>query len=216
MSRMTAEARRAQLLHTAASVFSSRGYARATTKEIARAAGVTEPIIYRHFASKRDLFIALIRHAGEETLSMWRRHLRGASDPAERLSRLLGDNPMVTPEGRDAYRVLLQAITVSDDEQIHAAIQEHFHALHAFLTGELEKAQKSHRVTTRFDASLIAWLLIDIGLGYGVLSALGVEGHGQSESGGHVRDVIARLLIGPGRKTRAGHPPGDGAARAKG
>lgn len=199
---MSADARRAQLLQTAASVFSARGYARATTKEIAKAAGVTEPIIYRHFSSKRELFVALIDHAGQETLSMWRRHLRGASDPAERLTRLLGDNPMVAREGRDAYRVLLQAITVSDDKEIHAAIQRHFATLHEFLSAELEKAQQSHRVTRRFDAELIAWLLIDIGLGYGVLSALGVEGHGVTGEGEHVRDVVARLLIGPGRKGR--------------
>lgn len=199
MSRLSASARRAQLLQTAAELFSRRGYARATTAELAKAAGVTEPIIYRHFASKRDLFIALIEQAGEETLSMWKRHLRGASDPAERLIRLLGDNPMVSDEGRDAYRVVLQAITVSDDPAIHKAIQKHFAALHEFLLFEIERAQESHRVTTRIDASLIAWLLIDIGLGYGVLSALGVEGHGVSSEGQHVRDVIARILVGPGK-----------------
>ncbi len=205
MSRLSASARRAQLLQTAAELFSRRGYARATTAELAKSAGVTEPIIYRHFASKRDLFIALIEQAGEETLAMWKRHLRGASDPAERLTRLLGDNPMVADEGRDAYRVVLQAITVSDDKVIHEAIQRHFAALHEFLTQEIERAQQSHRVTSRIDASLIAWLLIDVGLGYGVLSALGVEGHGVSDQGQHVRDVVARILVGPGKNsTRKG------------
>ena len=199
MSRLSASARRAQLLQTAAELFSRRGYARATTAELAKAAGVTEPIIYRHFASKRDLFIALIEEAGEETLAMWKRHLRGASDPAERLTRLLGDNPMVSDEGRDAYRVVLQAITVSDDPTIHKAIQKHFAAVHEFLTTEIERAQDSHSVTSRIDASLIGWLLIDIGLGYGVLSALGVQGHGISGQGQHVRDVVARILVGPAK-----------------
>lgn len=205
MSRLSASARRAQLLQTAAELFSRRGYARATTAELAKAAGVTEPIIYRHFASKRDLFIALIEEAGEETLAMWKRHLRGASDPAERLTRLLGDNPMVSDEGRDAYRVVLQAITVSDDPTIHEAIQKHFAAVHEFLTAEIERAQDSHRVTSRIDGSLIAWLLIDVGLGYGVLSALGVQGHGISDKGQHVRDVVARILVGPG-KSGSGKP----------
>jgi len=196
---MSATDRRAQLLQTAAALFSKRGYARTTTAEIARSAGVTEPIIYRHFDSKRDLFVALIERAGEETLSAWKRHLRGASDPSDRLMRVLGDNPMVTEEGRDAYRVVLQAITNADDEAIHKAIQQHFVALHGFLLGELERAQRERRVTSRFDASLIAWLLIDVGLGYGVLSALGVEDHGVTAEGSHVRDTVARMLIGPGK-----------------
>ena len=54
-------------------VFSSTSYAGATTAEIAREAGVCEPILYRHFASKRDLWFACLDVAWEET----RRRLAG-------------------------------------------------------------------------------------------------------------------------------------------
>jgi AcrR family transcriptional regulator len=47
-----------QLLDAATTVFSLRGFARATTKEIAQVAGVAEGTIYRHFADKQDLFYA--------------------------------------------------------------------------------------------------------------------------------------------------------------
>lgn len=53
------EATRQQLLDAATTVFSELGYAGATTKQIARAAGVSEGTIYRHFADKRDLFAAV-------------------------------------------------------------------------------------------------------------------------------------------------------------
>ena len=53
------QATRQQLLDTAAAVFAERGYAGATTKEIAKAAGVSEGTIYRHFADKRELFGAV-------------------------------------------------------------------------------------------------------------------------------------------------------------
>ncbi|MEK6702161.1 MAG: helix-turn-helix domain-containing protein, partial [Planctomycetota bacterium] len=111
MSRLPAAQRREQLLDHAADLFSRHGYARATTAELAKSAGITEPIIYRHFASKRDLFIALIERSADRTLAMWETHLAGATDPAERLRRLIGDNPMVADPTRDAYRVLLQATT---------------------------------------------------------------------------------------------------------
>lgn len=172
------------------------GYARATTAELAKAAGVTEPILYRHFDSKRDLFVALIERAGRRTIANWEHHLAGAADPAERLKRLLGDNPMVTLEGRHDYLVLLQAITEVDDELIHSAITTTFKNLHLFLQKEVDRAQADHKVTSRFSAELIAWLLIHIGLGYGSLSALKIEGQGMDASGTHVQDVLTRLLIG--------------------
>ena len=41
-------------------VFSTGSYSGATTAEIAREAGVSEPILYRHFASKRELYFACL------------------------------------------------------------------------------------------------------------------------------------------------------------
>ncbi len=197
MTRLPAAQRREQLLDTAAELFASFGYARATTAQLAKAAGVTEPIIYRHFDSKRDLFIALIERTGRETIDSWREHLAGAKEPAERLRRLLGDNPMVTSKGRSAYRVILQAISEVDDEAIHEALSRHFTKLQRFLHAEVERAQGDHKVTTRFSAEIISWLLMHIGLGYGVLSAMGIEGQGRDAEGTHVQEVLERLLVGP-------------------
>ncbi|MBL8964657.1 MAG: TetR/AcrR family transcriptional regulator [Phycisphaeraceae bacterium] len=196
MTRLPAAQRKEQLLDRAAELFARHGYARATTAELARAAGVTEPILYRHFDSKRDLFVALIVRAGQRTIETWEHHLAGAADAAERLKRLLGDNPMVTPEGRHDYLVLLQAITEVDDTPIHDAITTTFRNLHGFLRREIERAQADHKVTSRYSGELIAWLLIHIGLGYGSLSALRVEGQGMDASGSHVQDMLTRLLIG--------------------
>jgi len=200
MSRLPAAQRREQLLDHAAELFSAHGYARATTAELARAAGITEPIIYRHFASKRDLFIALVERSAERTVRMWEAHLAGATDPAERLRRLIGDNPMVATHTRDAYRVLLQAITEVNDDQIHHAVSRHMGNLHAFLRKELEMAQAEHKVNPRVSADLIAWLLIYVGLGYGVTTALNIPGHGTDAAGHHVQDLINKLMIArPGR-----------------
>ncbi len=196
MSRLPAPKRREQLLDCAADLFAVNGYARATTAQLAKAAGVTEPIIYRHFDSKRDLFVALIERTGRETIQKWEKDLADADDPAERLRRLIGDNPMVTERGRHAYRVILQAISETEDSAIHGALRNHIKSLHAFLAEELEAAQKDHKVTGRFSAEIIAWMLIHLGLGYGVLNAMGIANQGVDQGGIHIKDVIARLLVG--------------------
>lgn len=196
MTRLPAAARREQLLDCAADLFAEQGYARATTAQLAKSAGVTEPIIYRHFKSKRDLFVALIERTGRRTLEQWERDLKGATEPADRLRRLIGDNPMVSDEGRDAYRVFLQAISEVDDEKIQQAISRHIGSVHEFLTAELRKAQDAHRVTAKYTPEMLAWLMINIGMGYGVLTAMHIPGHGTDPEGVHVQDVLARVLIG--------------------
>jgi TetR/AcrR family transcriptional regulator len=54
--------RRRQLIEIAIDLFSQRGFAGTTTREIAVAAGVTEAIIFRHFATKQDLYAAILEN----------------------------------------------------------------------------------------------------------------------------------------------------------
>lgn len=61
-SRLPAEQRRLNLIETAIDLFSRKGFFGTTTKEIAAAAGVTEAIVFRHFATKKDLYTAILEH----------------------------------------------------------------------------------------------------------------------------------------------------------
>jgi AcrR family transcriptional regulator len=58
--RMKGDERREQILRTAVSLFSQRGFSGTTTKEIARAAGVSEAMVFRHFSTKDELYEAII------------------------------------------------------------------------------------------------------------------------------------------------------------
>ena len=61
-SRMAGEERRLQLLAVAVKLFSERGFRGTTTKEIAQAAGVSEAMVFRHFATKEELYAAILDH----------------------------------------------------------------------------------------------------------------------------------------------------------
>ncbi|HEY0172780.1 MAG TPA: TetR/AcrR family transcriptional regulator [Pyrinomonadaceae bacterium] len=62
--RMCADDRRLQIVRVALRLFSERGFRGTTTKEIAQAAGVSEAIIFRHFATKEELYTAIIDYKG--------------------------------------------------------------------------------------------------------------------------------------------------------
>ena len=66
---MTAPRRRDQLLANARAAFAERGFHDASMDEIAEAAGVTKPVLYQHFRSKRELFREVL--AAGDTL-LWR------------------------------------------------------------------------------------------------------------------------------------------------
>lgn len=61
-TRMAAEDRRHQILHVAVTLFSQRGFGGTTTKEIAQAAGVSEAMVFRHYATKQELYSAILDH----------------------------------------------------------------------------------------------------------------------------------------------------------
>jgi AcrR family transcriptional regulator len=62
--RMTGDKRREQILETAVNLFSQRGFKGTTTKEIARAAGVSEAMVFRHFENKDALYEAILDTKG--------------------------------------------------------------------------------------------------------------------------------------------------------
>lgn len=57
---MAGEERRQQIVRIAMKLFSQRGFRGTTTKEIAHAAGVSEAMVFRHFATKEDLYAAIL------------------------------------------------------------------------------------------------------------------------------------------------------------
>jgi AcrR family transcriptional regulator len=62
--RLPAPARREQILDVSVQVFARRGFHSTSMNDVADAAGVTKPVLYQHFESKQDLYLALLDEAG--------------------------------------------------------------------------------------------------------------------------------------------------------
>ena len=63
---MSAEERKAAIVKAAVGLFAEKGFRGTTTRELAAAVGVTEPVIYQHFATKRDLYTAIIESISKD------------------------------------------------------------------------------------------------------------------------------------------------------
>lgn len=64
--RMTGQERRSAIIEAAIRLFSERGFRGTTTRELAAAVGVSEPVLYQHFATKRDLYLAILEQSSKE------------------------------------------------------------------------------------------------------------------------------------------------------
>lgn len=183
------------MLETAAGVFARKGYHGATTAELADAAGITEPILYRHFKNKLDLFVNLVDEVGREVIAAWQRNLEGVSDPHDRLKVLLQGNPATHQRGRGIYRVIFQAMTdASSDRRILTAIRRHVNSLQDFLERELIALQSSGAIRRDAKPSHLAMLLIDVAIGFGMLTGLRATHHADDGDKVHLQRLLDEVL----------------------
>src|SRR5271170_6815279 len=83
--RLTAEQRRQQLFSVAIELFAQRGYRATTMDDIAEAAGVTKPLVYQHFSSKRALYLELVNSIAQELLGAVKSAVQQARGPRQQV-----------------------------------------------------------------------------------------------------------------------------------
>jgi AcrR family transcriptional regulator len=178
--RLPAAERRQALVEAASRVFAKSSYQGATTAEIAAEAGVSEPILYRHFDSKRDLYLACLEQA-------WQR-LRecGASETGGLRIRAISEAYM---GGGGPVRLIdlwIQALSVAgEEEEIAAALQAQIPAVHEWFASLIREGQDEGHIVADRDPVAEAWIL----LGGGLLATI------DARLGGFVGDGLERVRV---------------------
>lgn len=182
MARMKAPDRRKQLLESAAQCFAQHGYRGTTTAMIASEAGVSEPIIYRHFRNKHDLFIALIEKVGDEVFSNWQRATQGMESPLDKLSILLYQNPATSdPWTAGVYRLLFHASTELAEPAIQEAIRDHYERYVKSLSSVMAEAQRRGEIRNDVPPEWLAWQIIHAAVGFAMIRPLSIPSHASME-----------------------------------
>jgi len=157
-TRLPAAERRHALIDAALRVFSEGSYSGATTAQIAREAGVSEPILYRHFASKRDLYFACLDEA-------WAR-IRGKIDEKlDGLGAAEGWGAIGPSTMREVKTLLpslwMQAITeAGEDPEIRRHVRRHMREVHDFFADVLRRVQREGAIREDRDVDAEAWIFV--------------------------------------------------------
>jgi AcrR family transcriptional regulator len=103
-ARLPAARRRRQLLDVALERFAARGFHATSMEEIAEAAGVTKPVLYQHFRSKRTLYLELLDDTGSQLMDAIGKATAGAAGPRLQVEagmaayvRFMTDRPQAFP-----------------------------------------------------------------------------------------------------------------------
>ena len=160
--KLSGQDRRQAVLEAACRVFFASSYRGATTAEIAREAGISEPILYRHFGSKRDLYIACLDEAWRVFRAFAEEAL--ADDPGHCLGRI-ADAYMATTATPRLVDLWIQALTeASGNAAIATAVRDQIREVHEFFADVIRRAQAEGVVHADRDPVAEAWLFIAGGL----------------------------------------------------
>jgi len=160
-TRLPAAERRLRLVETAIRVFSEGSYRGTTTAEIARAAGVSEPILYRHFASKRDLYLAALDHLWQQARTAWELCLTSSGDLGSGFEEMGRGHYAVRESKLKLAELWVQALSeAGEDPELRRHLRRHMREVHAFIADVIRRGQAEGVLNPERDPEAEAWIFL--------------------------------------------------------
>jgi AcrR family transcriptional regulator len=184
-------ARREQIVEAATRVFAEKGFRRATTREVAREAGVSEGTIYNYFEDKDDLLMAILHRLNETERRVEDFEEGTATDFRGFLEEYLRRRMSLIWENREVFRVVLSEMLVN------AELRELY--LRQVVEPTMRMAEENFRSrmdqgeVRETDAPLAMRSVAGAVLGLLVLGLLGDEEVGSRPD--EIPNVLAALLV---------------------
>ena len=194
-ARLTRAERKRQLLAHAKQLFATLGYHATTTEKIAAAAGVTEPVLYRHFDSKKALFMEVLEEVRSATLRAWQAETAGVGDPLAKLHAIADSYLGSTRRHAVELRVLHRALVETDDEEVGALLRSFYLDSEALLARVIAEGQQSGVFRRSLDPRVGAWELIRTALGYTLTLPLGVPLYDEPDYLPRAIDCLLHCLL---------------------
>jgi len=178
-TRMRGEERRAFILKRAKEVFARSGYADASTGELARASEVTEPMLYKHFGSKKGLFLAVLSEFAAKFLETLQERIshRAEQDVLDALAHFVDDYHFAIKADPETQRILFQAVTESGDPDIARCVSGHNRTVYGLIRQLVERAREEGYLDPTISPDAAAWgyMSMILAIQYGLMLNLSRE-----------------------------------------
>lgn len=158
---MSGEDRRKQILDVAKRLFAEKKYQGVTMAKIAKAIGVTEPLIYRHFKSKKEILLTILKDCHEIVTSEFFSILNEKGNVLELYQKFFEFylNYMKKTPDRAKIRILAAGI---EDEAIRSEILNFDKNLENIIIKDLAKRESRNEIRLKYTAEAIARIFISL------------------------------------------------------
>ena len=174
--RMPKDQRRVQLLDAANDVFTTRGYHASAMDDIAEAAGVSKPVLYQHFSSKLDLYLALLDRSCERLVEVVSDSLASTQDNAERVTAAIGAFYDFVSSARGEFRFVFESDLTGD-----TAVQQRLWQVNDEIADAITDVIATDTALPRSQAKLLAISMV--GHGPGQRPLVGLAGQSGDTAG---------------------------------
>jgi len=192
--RLSAEQRREQIIICSIDVLAKSNYQKTRVADIAELVGVSEAAIYKHFPTKKQLFLAVLKHMSDRLIDSLASVVEAETDTIEALYKTASAfaDPDVNPP--DHVRIRSKAIAEVDDPEIASQLQHDHFRFVLLLRGIVEEGK--HQGVFRSDLGIdtIVLLLDAVGMFVETLKLLSLEGKTPEETGLGLMNSVIELV----------------------
>ncbi|MEZ4339046.1 MAG: TetR/AcrR family transcriptional regulator [Sandaracinaceae bacterium] len=198
MARLSGEERKGSILESAIAVFARGGFNGSTTSALARAAGITEALLYRHFRSKRALFKGAVRHVLETVDTDVEDILARHDHPVRALRSLfayfvsqLRKNPELS------HLIYVVATELREDEDLKELYVRYQDRIHGRLELAIRRWEADGYLRPGTDPRAAAWLILGA---HQTLTLMEQTGRLDEFGPQHVRSFVQAFLTDDARE----------------
>ena len=158
--RMSSEDRQSEIVRVAIELAAEKDVGSVTTQDMADAMKLTQGAIFRHFASKDDIWLAVMRWIRESLMKVLSKAASDATDPLDAIQRMFLAHVAFVSKHPSIPRILFSELQHKQDGKIRHLIQELVSGYESRITGLLEAAKEQSLVDDELDCKSAAVLYI--------------------------------------------------------
>ena len=192
--RQSAEERKAQIVAEVLRLADEIGPDRLSTTDVARAIGLSQPAIFRHFPTKGALWLAVAEDIADRLQSYWAAAEAGATGPQARLKALIGAQLTAIAETPALPSILFSRELQVDNSALRDVFRKLLSAFQGRLVAEIRELQTAGHLRRDVGPDDVAILLTSLVQGVAIRWTLGARGFALVPEGFRLFDVQTELL----------------------
>jgi AcrR family transcriptional regulator len=200
---MTSEERRAAIVEAAVQLFSERGFRGTTTRDLAKAVGVTEPVLYEHFKSKRELHRTMIeskcQESRERAAALLGPFMEAQDDRG--FFQTLGELILRRYAEQPAYVRLLLYLALERNDLAQSFYERQISRTHQMVAGYIRRRMEEGAFR-RVDVNLAARSFVSMLTNHGMMGMLFDDHLVKGSRQRIVQDLVSIFLEGIGTSRR--------------